>query len=160
MEDYNFIINNVDKVFCTKFIVINSRLRPAIVVDKEFSFDKTNLFYNAIIKNYTMLNEFASIERIPINLEAVAYKTQCLLNEIYDSLVGEISDKEGHIRNALLGNRVNFSSRMVISPIGIDDEDNNIPRMDEVDIPYLTALELFKPAILQKLRVLKNITIT
>jgi DNA-directed RNA polymerase beta' subunit len=159
IEGYNFIVNNMDNVFCTKFIVINSRLRPAIVIDKEFSFDKTNLFYNAIIKNASMLNELSSIERIPINLESIAYKTQSLMNEIYESLVEELSDKEGHIRNALLGNRVNFSSRMVISPVGLDEEDE-IPKMDEIDIPYLTALELFKPSILQKLSFLKSITLT
>ena len=152
--EYNFIMEHREKVFCNYFPILNSRLRPAIVVDGEFSFDEINIFYNALIRNCNMLEELSSMEQIPNNTQAIAYKTQLLLSEVYDTDVKLISSKEGAIRDGLLGNRLNFTSRMVITPLGSD------AKLDEVDIPYISALELFKPSILQRLSVLKNCTLT
>jgi DNA-directed RNA polymerase beta' subunit len=56
-----------------------------------------------------------------------------------------ISGKEGEIRKNLLGCRVNFSARMVITPI-VDEH-----RINEIHLPYLTAIELYKYEILNTL---------
>lgn len=151
---FNFINTHMDKVFCEYFPVSSSRLRPAILIDNEFSFDEINILYNNLIKNANILASLTTLENIPINIETIVFKSQIIINDIYDRVVKMISDKEGPIRGDLLGNRLNFTSRMVITPA-----DSDI-KMNQVDLPYLSAIELFKPAILNKLVVIKKCTYT
>lgn len=149
-QEYNFILSNIDSVFTNYFPIINSRLRPAIVIDGDFSFDEINILYNTLIRNSTLLADLSSVEQNDINIQGILLKSQTLLNEIYTSIVNTLSSKEGIIRNSLLGNRLNFTSRMVITPLGSEYT------MNDCKIPYKAAVELMKPLIIKRLAKLKN----
>ena len=153
VKEYNFLMAHREKIFTRYFPVINSRLRPATLADGEFNFDKINMFYNTMIKNAELLNNLSILEQIPLVTQGVLLKSQEAINELYENIVELQSSKDGRIRNGVLGTRLNFTSRMVITPI---DQDASL---DECDIPYIVALELFKPIILQKLCELKDITL-
>ena len=147
---YNFIMKNRDLVFIKHFSISNSKLRPAILIGNEFSFDEINIHYNAIIRNANQLAELTTLERIPLNVETILLKTQIEINNIYNKIIKLLTGKEGPIRGDLLGNRLDFTSRMVITP-----GDSSF-KLDEVAIPYIVAVELFKPLILNKLVTLKK----
>lgn len=149
---YHFLMENVEKVFINYFPVINSKLRPAIVINGEFSFDAINSLYNSIILNSNLLRGLTSPERIPLNILSLSYKNQTLINTVYENIISSISNKEGYIRSTLFGNRLNFTSRSVITPLSGDFN------IDDAVIPYIAAVELFKPQIIRKLAKLKNIT--
>ena len=149
---YNFINLHIEKVFCEHFPVSSSRLRPAILINNEFSFDEINILYNSLIKNANTLNNLTTLENISINVETIIFKSQIIINDVYERVIKMISDKDGPIRGDLLGNRLNFTSRMVITPADADI------KMNEMDLPYLAAIELFKPAILKKLTNIKKCT--
>lgn len=149
---FNFLNEHIEKVFCNYMPVTSSRLRPAILIENEFSFDEINIQYNNLIKNSNMLASLTTLEKIAINIETIVFKSQNIINEIFNRVIEIISDKEGPIRGDLLGNRLNFTSRMVITPADADI------KMNEVDIPYLAAIELFKPSILRKLTIIKKCT--
>ena len=151
-KEYNFILSNIDAVFTNYYPIINSRLRPAIVIDGDFSFDEINILYNTLIRNSSLLEGLTSIEQHDINIQGILLKSQFLLNEIYTSIVNMLSSKEGIIRNSLLGNRLNFTSRMVITPL------DSSYTMDDCLLPYKSAVELFKPQIIKKLSILKGIS--
>jgi DNA-directed RNA polymerase beta' subunit len=153
-KEYKFIVDNIDKVFIQYLPVINSRLRPAILVDGVFSFDAINNLYNQLIQNSNLLKSLSTPERIPLNIYALQYKNQKLVNEIYDTITSNLSSKEGYIRSTLFGNRLNFTSRCVITPL---DGSYDI---DDIVIPYNAALELLKPQVLRRLANLKKCTLT
>jgi DNA-directed RNA polymerase beta' subunit len=150
--EVEFIKQHRDKVFITKFPLINPRLRPAHTIGGEFSFDELNIYYNYIIKHSALLRNASDLElNQKITIEATKHKIQSNLNEAYTCLTESISTKEGFIRSSLVGNRLNFSSRNVITPC------DSSYQMDECSLPYLTALELLKPLIINKLRKVKRI---
>jgi DNA-directed RNA polymerase beta' subunit len=73
--------------------------------------------------------------------------------EYLSDMIKELNNKEGCIRNNILGSRLNFTSRAVITPLsgeyGIDD----------IVIPYLMGMELLKPVLLNKIKKLKNVSL-
>lgn len=151
-KEFHFIMENIDLIFTDYYPVINSKLRPAIVVDGEFSFDAINALYNGLILNCNLLKSLTSAENIPLNTQALAYKNQQILNNIYDNIITSLTHKDGYIRGTLLGNRLNFTSRTVIAPLSGDYA------MDDAIIPYIGAVELFRPQIIRKLSILKKIS--
>lgn len=152
-EDFRFIMTNIEMVFIKHYPIINVKLRPAMVVDGRFSFEAINNLYNQLITNSNLLKSFSDVERIPLNTEPLTFRNQDLLNQVFDDITQNLSKKEGYIRCTLLGNRVNWSSRMVITPLPIGYN------ADEIVIPYNTALEFSKPIILNKLTKLNNISL-
>lgn len=151
---YNFIKKHEDLIFIQYFPIINSKLRPAIVINGEYSFDAINTPYNGILQNTRILSKLTSAERNPLNVYQLCFKNQQLINSIYEQIITVTTTHDGYIRGTALGNRLNFTSRMVITPLGGDSD------MDEVHIPYVSAVELFKPQIIRKLAILKRITLT
>lgn len=152
-RDIAFIRDNIEIMFITTFPVINSRLRPATMVGNEFSFDETNNIYNNIIKNSKVISEMSDVENTDTNVLPLVFKTQTLVNDLFNKIILNLSSKEGFIRGSLLGCRVNFSARNVIAPLSGEYS------MDECAIPYRTAVELMRPIIIRKLQKLKNISL-
>ena len=151
-KDLYRVLNNIDIVFVSKFPIINVKLRPAVVIDNEFSFEAINNLYNNLINNSNTLKDLATNERIDLNILPILYKNQLLLNEVYSTVIDNISAKNGYIRATLFSNRINSSSRMVITPL---TGEYNI---DDAVLPYNTVIELLRPLIIRKLVKLKNIT--
>lgn len=153
MFEYQLLNAFDNYIFINKFPIINSKLRPAIVIGEEFSFDKINNYYNALIKNSNTLKELSTIEQNPIIIGKLVEKNQYLLDEVYKHLVRNIGTKDGFIRMNLFGNRLNYTSRSVIVPLPVGYS------MNDIIIPYHTAIELLKPCIIHKLCKLKRISI-
>ena len=150
---YDFIMENESLVFITKFPVINSRLRPAMLVNGEFTFDEISNVYNNLIRNSEEIKNSPDIQLDEVNVLDIAYKNQYLVNDVYERILDNLSNKEGFIRGSLIGNRLNLTSRSVISPLPAGYS------MDSCVLPYRTAIDLFKPIIIQKLVKIKKITI-
>ena len=65
------------------------------------------------------------------------------------SIRQRLKGKEGRIRNNLMGKRVDFSARSVITP------DPNI-ELDQLGVPFKIAMNLTFPEIVRKLSEFKN----
>lgn len=153
-HSYEFILENKELIFITKFPVINSRLRPAMLLNGEFTFDEITNLYNSIIRNSEELKNSPQIQIDKQNVLDLCFKNQYLVNDVYDRILDNLSNKEGFIRGSLIGNRLNLTSRSVIAPLSSGYS------MDECLLPYRTSIELLKPIIIQKLIKIKKVTIT
>ena len=149
-----FVLANFDSLFTNIIPVTNARLRPAMLIGDEFSFDVVNTHYSNLISSSNMIDSLTNAEDNITIFERLTAKCQDAVNLIYTYTIDAISGKGGAIRGSLLGNRLNFSSRMVITPLGANS------RIDDIEIPYIVAVELFKPVIVRKLSILKDISLT
>jgi len=147
---YDFLLKHRDKIAISKFPVISQRLRPAIILENEFRFDKINNLYTRVVAGSNSLNELLEEERSDILVEPIMYSVQCFLNQIHESILDSVGGKHGWFRNNLMSNRANFSSRCVISPAPIGTA------IDEIELPYLSAVELLKFHIIRALLPLYN----
>jgi DNA-directed RNA polymerase beta' subunit len=153
LETYNFIMENIECVTISKIPIISHRLRPAIMIKDDLIFDRVNTFYTQILKCNSTLNALSK-DRVLMSEEALVSRIQSLAGQVYNYFTNIISGKTGFIRNSLLGNRLNFSSRCVIIPLAVNHD------ADEVHLPYLAALELYRPQITNYLVRLMKISYT
>ena len=155
-ETYDIIRDNRDKVFTKSIPVYSFVLRPTLLQGENMFINKVNTLYqgisvkvlnvNKIVKDGNVENEIAAINR-------KLYGAQYLVNQVYLHIMEELKDKNGVIRGSIMGGRVNFSARNVIVPY-VDNL-----KMDEVELPYLTFLELFKQEIINVMVKLDRISI-
>ena len=73
------------------------------------------------------------------------------ISELWDIVFEEINQKTGHIKGSMLGGRVDFTARNVIIP-------DPTLKSDEVDLCYLSVLELFKFEIIGLISKLDGVT--
>lgn len=137
-EFARIIRENPTMVMTSKILVFNHILRPALVVEKQMIFDEVNNLYNLLISNASVLNDYTPEEATDGNVNAVLWRIQERANEIFDHVLFVLSGKGGYLRGQLLGNRINFCGRMVITPLGPGHE------QDEVEVPYLAFLEMYR----------------
>lgn len=132
------IRENPELVMTSKIPVFSHILRPALVVDKQMIFDEVNNLYNLLISNANVLDDYTPEEATEANVNSVLWRIQERANEIFEHVLHVLSGKGGYLRGDLLGVRVNFSARCVITPLGPGREQN------EVEVPYLAFLELYR----------------
>lgn len=137
-EYAKLIRENPAMVMTTKIPVFSHILRPALVVDKQMIFDEVNNLYNLLLSNAAVLQDYTPEEATEANVNAVLWRIQERANEIFDHVLHVLSGKGGYLRGDLLGVRINFSARCVITPLGPGHE------QDEVEVPYLAFLELYR----------------
>lgn len=152
-EYYQFIIENRDKIF-TKYIPVYSLLlRPISISDENFRFGQVNTKYAQLTKKIFRVNKSVlSTDKKKITLLRNLSEAQKLIMEINDDTVSSLSKKEGHIRGNILGSRFNYSSRNVIVPL------SNC-KINEIKLPYIGFLELFKPELINLIIKAEGITI-
>ena len=138
VEYVNTVREHADKMLTSKVPVFNHILRPALVVDRQIMFDEINNVFNLIIANAQVLRDFSEAEATEANVNAVLWRIQERANEVFEHVLHILSGKGGYLRGQLLGVRVNFSARCVITPLPPGHE------QDEVVVPYLAFLELFR----------------
>ena len=147
------IRDNPDMVMTSKVPVFSHILRPALVVDKQMIFDEVNNLYNLLISNANVLADYTPEERTEANVNSVLWRIQERANEILEHVLHVLSGKGGYLRGDLLGVRVNFSARCVITPLGPNRE------QDEVEVPYLAFLELYRFQLTNLLARMNGVTI-
>ena len=150
---YENIIENKDKIFASNIPIYSSVLRQVFLTDEDYSYTKIDKKYNSLMANIMMLNrerEYTIATKKNINL--ALFKAQRKINTIYSYIFKIVNQKEGHIRENILGGRINFSARNVIIP------DTSL-RAHQIRLPYLTFLELYKPEIVNILQKRDGITL-
>jgi len=150
---YNLLMEHQEKVFLQHIPVYDTLLRPASVTYKDkpvFKFDEINNSYNFIIKLSNMINkESKDFDLVVLpNLFNIQNKAILVFNKIIENLAG----KSGFIRSSVLGSRLNFSCRSVITPMeaGYD--------VTEIVFPYLAFVELYSFHLINMLSKLKKIS--
>lgn len=148
---YTFLRKNRDKLFISKIPVYSPRLRPVVVIKDKVITDPLNEKYVQILKLTAGLHDLEE-DRNALSESAYLNKIQALLEEVDSFVIMALNGKKGLIRNTVLGSRLNFSSRCVITPLPIGTE------IDEIHMPYVVCLELFKLDILNHLKRKKGIS--
>lgn len=154
LDVYENIMQNREKVFSQYIPVYSAILRPVFVSDEDFSYTKIDRKYNSLYGNVLNLNKepritVATEEKINKNL----FKAQMKINEIYKLIFDIIDQKDGWIRENILGGRLNFSARNVITP------DTSL-RADQIRLPYLTFLMLYQAEIINLMVKINGISFT
>jgi len=147
----SFLINK-DEVFTNKIPVISTVLRPALRTADGIKMDEINLIYINILTNGKILRDSSNDNQLArtLALESIQAEYFLLSQKIFEN----IKTKYGLIRNQICGTRINFSSRNIISPAIAGY------KIDEVVLPYLTFLNLYKFELINIISKIKNITFT
>lgn len=141
-EEFQFIRDHFDHVTINNVLVIPPDFRPrGRNQDGVHISDEINQYYSLLI---VRCNQMKQMPYIPSEKDEV-YRTnfrhiQTSVLQIYDYVLGKMSKKKGLIRSNILGKRVDFSGRAVISP-------DPTLKLDECRIPYLMILEILKPQL-------------
>jgi DNA-directed RNA polymerase beta' subunit len=148
------ILENTDKVFMTKVPVFSSALRPAIMVGGDaFVTDEINNTFNMLVATSNQIRDAAEEERTEMFVLPLLASIQDLVVQLFDGVVAKIKGKGGFVRNSVMSNRLNFSSRCVITPLpashGIDD----------IVLPYLAFMELYRFHLINLTSVTRKISI-
>jgi hypothetical protein len=114
-------------------------------------FDEINNMYNSVILNSNLIKNSTESERTDLNILPLLFSIQMSVNEIYDKTIQNLKGKTGFIRNNMMGSRVNFSARNVITPLPAGYE------IDNIVLPYLTFAELYKFHLLNIICAVKNL---
>lgn len=142
-------LKNKDEVFIDKIPVVSIILRPAMRTSDGLKLDDINILYQHILKNVEILKDVNIIDIIrDSTIEEIQANYMLLSEKVLDN----IKTKFGLIRNQICGNRINFSARNIISPAKAGY------KMDEIILPYLTFLELYKFEIINILKNTENIS--
>jgi len=146
---YDFLKSR-DEVFTDKIPVISIILRPAMRTADGLKLDPINIMYQNILKNIKVLKDINTIEIIR---NATIEIIQAEYFQLSEEIMENVKSKFGIIRNQICGTRVNFSARNIISPAkaGI--------KIDEMVLPYLTFLELYRFEIINILKTTEGITL-
>ena len=133
---YKYIKQNL--FFMNRLLVISPDYRGVSVMEELNQVaihPLTELYVKVISISSQLKSVHGSIHDI------LSYKMQMVVKELYELVRTTISKKQGMIRNLMLGKRMDFSGRSVISP-------NPNLKMGEVGLPYRMAIPLFEPNII------------
>lgn len=139
-----------EKAFASSIPVYTSALRPtSFNGESNFNFISPERIYSNIVKKANLLNSLRKQavggkfkeERDFLHRQTALFELQSKINQLWKMVFEKIDTKHGHIREEILGGRVNFSARNVIVP------DSSL-KADEIEIGYLTFLELFRYEII------------
>jgi DNA-directed RNA polymerase beta' subunit len=142
---YEHIMKNKDKVFTNCIPVYSAVLRQVFFSDEDYKYTPLDKLYNSIFGNFQRINEETEVnDRNFAKLNKNLFRAQTNLNKAFDMIFTSLTEKEGLIRRNILGGRINFSSRTVITP-------NAKLRSYQIEIPYVCAVELYKEQIINLL---------
>lgn len=135
--------------FSSSIPVYSSILRNTLHSGSTFYFNNPENIYGVIVKKVNTLNSFSDLvvvgqhqkERDRHHKQLTLFDIQQKVQAIWQVVFSKIDAKRGHIRSEILGGRINFSARNVIVP-------DATLRADEIDIGYLTFLELYRYEII------------
>jgi len=146
VPEWQLVIDNIDSLLINHVIVLPPDLRPASKggAGKQLM-DKINRYYVQILTKKEIMKETMIDILQDKNLYYTYFKQiQKDVNELYYRILEKMAKKEGLIRGNILGKRIDFSGRAVITP----DPTLNL---DECVLPYIMILELFKLPIAKRI---------
>jgi DNA-directed RNA polymerase subunit beta' len=144
---WKIINENLSSLLMEYIIVLPPDLRPTAKDSQrnnQYS-DEINRYYCDILtKRESMRRTILDIQRDKSLYYTYYRQLQKDANKLYDYILEKLSKKEGLLRGNILGKRVDFSGRAVITP----DPTLNI---DDCVLPYVMVLEIYKLQIASKL---------
>lgn len=149
-KNYDFLCNPTD-VFTNTIPVISIVLRPAVRMADGIKEDEIDKEYGTILKNLKILN--SRVDQLDLIRRLYIEQLQLDFLKLCDLAMENIKGKGGLIRNQICGTRVNFSARNIISPAVADI------KTDEVILPYLTFLELYKFELTNEISKIKKVSL-
>lgn len=149
-ELFNFLCDPLE-VFTDKIPVISTLLRPAVRTADGLKLDEINTIYVRIIKNNKILN--SKVNQLQLIKNSMLEMIQAEYFQLSEYIIESISGKEGLIRRQICGTRIDFTARNIITPA-----DANIGA-EEVVVPYLTFLELYRFELINIISHVKNVSI-
>ena len=159
---FNPKFNRPEWMICTIFPVPPPAVRPSVRSDtgQRSEDDLTHKLCDIVKSNNALklrIEKGATKEQIDINTQVLQYHVATFIDNkipgispaqqrtgrLLKSLTERLKSKEGRIRGNLMGKRVDFSARSVITP------DPNIS-IDELGVPIKIAMNLTFPEIVNK----------
>jgi DNA-directed RNA polymerase subunit beta' len=107
--------------------------------EKQFFSDEINEKYGNILR------QLADIEYSPFIFQSTQTILQNRITLLFETLLNKFEKKTGFLRSSVLGKRIDYSGRSVITVDGY-----NLP-LGYCKIPYKIAKELYKPQLLRLL---------
>lgn len=133
-----------DKVFTSCIPVFSSILRielPGQKDEKLFK-QKVNTYFQSIIQTVNKINTYdmedANSEKIQIQIDKLLASGQKEIEELFMAIFKILDGKKGVIQSRVIGGRYDWCSRNIITPNSGD------LRANEIDLPYISMLELFR----------------
>ena len=141
--EFEFIKQNKDIILINNLIVMPPAFRNFSKNNSgTYVTDVLNKHYTILLKRIKRINEMSFDIKKDSEIFETYFKTiQIHSIAIYEYIMEKLSKKTGLIRGNILGKRVDFSGRAVISP----DPTLNL---NECRIPYLILLEMYKPKLI------------
>ena len=141
--EYEYIINNKDKMVINNIIVIPPGFRPCEKLKSgEYVTDDINKLLQEMLKITSGLKSIPYTISDTETIYTVNFQhLQKMAIELYDYVLSRMSKKTGLIRANILGKRVDFSGRAVITP-------DATLKLSECRLPYWMVLEMFKPQLI------------
>jgi DNA-directed RNA polymerase subunit beta' len=147
IKEWEIVRDNLDSLLINQIIVLPPDLRPTSKSSGSGKdlMDKINRYYIQILtKKEIMKDTVIDIQRDK-NLYYTYFKQlQNDVSELYSRILEKMAKKEGLIRGNILGKRIDFSGRAVITP-------DPTLRLDQCKLPYLMVLEIFKLPIAKRI---------
>ena len=149
---WKFILDNIDGFWMGCVGVVPPEFRPVSKSKDVQMRDKLNEYYITIL-NFAATNNEGYLDQTSDNeIYRINFKNlQKHIFDLYDYIFSKFSKKSGLIRGSILGKRIDFSGRAVISP------DPKL-QIDQCAIPYLMAMEFFKLQVAKRLMEIRNFT--
>jgi len=147
VEEWQLVLDNIDNLLINQIIVLPPDLRPTSKGSGESKqlMDKINRYYVQILtKKEAMASTIVDIHRDKALYYTYFKQLQKDVNELYTRILEKMAKKEGLIRGNILGKRIDFSGRAVITP-------DPTLELEECKLPYLMVLEIFKLPIAKRI---------
>lgn len=140
---------NKKQIFITKFPICPPAYRDVMisgVMDSSEHINPVNPLYTKIISAVELLESGGLFSRIQYATQA---KIQQLLVEVYKHFKDQISRKTGLIRMNLMGKRISYGARSVISGVTYNNDrfEDNMVDINHIVVPISTCCSCFYPFI-------------
>lgn len=133
-----------DKVFTSCIPVFSSILRIELpgVKDEKLYKMKVNTYFQSIIQTVNKINSFdkedEQSEMVAVQIDKLLASCQKEIEELFMAIFKILDGKKGVIQSKVIGGRYDWCSRNIITPNSGD------LRADEIDLPYIAGMELFR----------------
>lgn len=152
--------NDYDKVFTSAIPVFSSILRielPGARDEKLFKM-RVNTFFQSIIQTMNKVNSYspedAESDMIKVQIDKLLASCQKEIEELFDAVFKVMDGKRGVIQSKVIGGRYDWCSRNIITP------DSGNLRSNEIDLPYLAGMELFRYEVTNLYAKMMSVTIS
>jgi DNA-directed RNA polymerase subunit beta' len=146
-SQWQIVMDNINSLLINQIIVLPPDLRPTSKSSGSGKdlMDKINRYYIQILtKKEAMKDTTINVQRDKSLYYTYFKQLQNDVSELYSRILEKMAKKEGLIRGNILGKRIDFSGRAVITP-------DPTLRLDECKLPYIMILEIFKLPIAKRI---------